>query len=67
MGVIHFNDTMHSLWMDANVCSRFFLLFCLYLYCRWRSRYYKNDSGRRGRDRMLVGFATTCANSAYHH
>ena len=22
---------------------------------------------RRGRDRMVVGFATTCAISAYHH
>ena len=24
-------------------------------------------SGRRGRDRMVVGFTTTCAISAYHH
>jgi len=24
-------------------------------------------TGRRGRDRMVVGFATTCAISAYHH
>jgi hypothetical protein len=24
-------------------------------------------SGRRGRDHMVVGFATTCAISAYHH
>jgi len=23
--------------------------------------------GRRGRDRMVVGFTTTCAFSAYHH
>jgi hypothetical protein len=23
--------------------------------------------GRRGRDRMVVVFKTTCANSAYHH
>ena len=23
--------------------------------------------GRRGRDRMIVGFTTTCANSAYDH
>ena len=23
--------------------------------------------GRRGRDRMVVGFTTTCAISAYHH
>ena len=23
--------------------------------------------GRRDRDRMVVGFTTTCANSVYHH
>ena len=28
---------------------------------------YKMLRGRRGRDRMLVGFTTTCAISAYHH
>ena len=26
-----------------------------------------NSRGRRGRDRMVVGFTTTCAISAYHH
>jgi hypothetical protein len=26
-----------------------------------------NKEGRRGRDRMVVGFTTTCAISAYHH
>ena len=26
-----------------------------------------NEQGRRGRDRMVVGFITTCAISAYHH
>jgi hypothetical protein len=25
------------------------------------------DRGHRGRDRMIVGFTTTCAISAYHH
>jgi predicted fused transcriptional regulator/phosphomethylpyrimidine kinase len=25
------------------------------------------NSGRHGRDRMVVGFTTTCAISAYHH
>ena len=29
----------------------------LYIKCR----------GRRGRDRMVVGFTTTCAIRAYHH
>jgi len=28
---------------------------------KWKSR------GRRGRDRMVVGFTTTCAIRAYHH
>ena len=27
----------------------------------------KNRRGRRSRDRMVVGFTTTCAISAYHH
>jgi len=31
----------------------------------WLSR--SSSGGRRGRDRMVVGFATTCAISAYHH
>jgi len=26
-----------------------------------------NVGGRRGRDRMVVGFTTTCAINAYHH
>ena len=26
-----------------------------------------NIRGRRGRDRMVVGFTTTCAISVYHH
>ena len=28
---------------------------------------YQNEGGRRGRDRMVVGFTTNCAISAYHH
>jgi hypothetical protein len=27
----------------------------------------KEGRDRRGRDRMIVGFTTTCAISAYHH
>ena len=27
----------------------------------------KSSRGRRGRDRMVVGFTTTCAISAYHY
>jgi hypothetical protein len=29
--------------------------------------FYPSWGGRRGRDRMVVGFTTTCAISAYHH
>jgi len=29
--------------------------------------YSQHDGGRRGRDRMVVGFTTTYALSAYHH
>ena len=28
---------------------------------------YYGTRGRRGRDRMVVGFTTTCTISAYHH
>ena len=33
-------------------------VFSIILYC---------SGGRRGRDRMVVGFTTTCAISAYHY
>jgi hypothetical protein len=29
--------------------------------------YFLAHQGHRGRDRMIVGFTTTCAMSAYHH
>jgi len=32
---------------------------------QWRHKISFRD--RRGRDRMVVGFTTTCAISAYHH
>jgi len=28
---------------------------------------FESSRGRRGGDRMVVGFTTTCATSAYHH
>jgi hypothetical protein len=34
------------------------------VYWQRRPRSYK---GHRGRDRMVVGFTTTCVISAYHH
>jgi len=30
-------------------------------------KYRKYIRGRRGRDRMVLGFTTTCATSDYHH
>jgi hypothetical protein len=27
----------------------------------------KYERGRRGRDRMIIGFTTNCGISAYHH
>jgi hypothetical protein len=33
--------------------------------CRRTSNYHMSD--RRGRGRIVVGFTTTCAISAYHH
>jgi len=29
--------------------------------------YFNKIRGRRGRDRMVIRFTTTCAISAYHH
>ena len=39
------------------ICIHFHIHFCISFY-NW---------GRRGRDRMVVGFTTTYAISAYHH
>jgi len=33
----------------------------------WNKKNIFQQGGRRGRDRMVVGFTTTCAISAYHH
>jgi hypothetical protein len=33
----------------------------------WNKKNIFPQGGRRGRDRMVVGFTTTCAISAYHH
>ena len=41
------------------VCVLEVLIFTIYLY------YF--PLGRHGRDRMVVGFTTTCTTSAYHH
>ena len=58
-------------YTDRSTCSdnvRYVFNFTAY------SVIFRNESfsplykrGRRGRDRMVVGFATTCANSAYHN
>jgi hypothetical protein len=31
------------------------------------AHYTQPNRGRRGRDRMVVGYTTTCTISAYHH
>ena len=44
-----------------------FVLF-VFSYLQWCSIHLHNfSSGRCGRDRMVVGFTTTCAISVYHH
>jgi len=44
----------------------FILKSCIILYSiRLQAR--NTDRGRRGRDRMVVGFTTTFATGAYHH
>jgi len=38
------------------------------MYCIWHGDVEPNQrGGRRGRDRMVVGFTTTYAIGAYHH
>ena len=50
-----------------------FHIFCfkkLWILCSTANhcaRLFKPNMGCRGRDRMVVGFATTCAISVYHH
>ena len=55
---------------------RFFLSFiCIYIHCIYihcictvvGDPIIKREEGRRGRDRMVVGFTTTYAIGAYHH
>ena len=36
-------------------------------HCMHRNQTSKNEQGRRGRDRMVVGLTITYAISAYHH
>ena len=47
-------------------CSFFLLLKCLVLFVGLSILQYL-IRGRCGRDRMVVGFTTTCAISTYHH
>jgi hypothetical protein len=43
------------------------LYFCWFGKQNIRVPSYDQERGRRGRDRMLIGFTTTCAISAHHH
>jgi len=53
-------------------CTYICIVYILYRWCRlwlFNATFYNNliIRGRRGRDRMVVGFTTTYAISAYHH
>ena len=50
-----FDKILNLFWQWYFLCSFFYLLF--QYFCR----------GRRGCDRLVVGFTTICAISAYHH
>jgi len=40
---------------------------CMFTVCKQIMQFIINNGGRRGRDRMVIGFTTTCAISAHHH
>jgi hypothetical protein len=48
------------LWTNKTIILYYIILYLLLRNRNWRSR-------RRGHDRMVVGFTTTCAISPYHH
>ena len=39
----------------------------MFTVCKQIMQFIINNGGRRGRDRMVIGFTTTCAISAHHH
>jgi len=45
----------------------FFCFTCNIHFNIYEKKHYLKLGGRRGRDRMVVGFTTTYAISAYHH
>ena len=63
--------TVCGLFEWKRICAGFFLSFiCIYIHCICTvvgDPIIKREEGRRGRDRMVVGFTTTYAIGAYHH
>ena len=62
---------MHYFYNVCQVMTKLFLINQEKLIVDGRPKsnitLYQNEGGRRGRDRMVVGFTTNCAISAYHH
>ena len=44
-----------------------YMYTCMFTVCKQIMQFIINNWGHRGRDRMVVGFTTTCAISTYHH
>ena len=75
--ILHMYVVTHFVWQYVTFLSGsesvqvFFLSFiCIYIHCICTvvgDPIIKREEGRRGRDRMVVGFTTTYAIGAYHH
>ena len=71
---VHFVMVTHMINIFALFpFSLLFYFFLFFFFFSWLPIaqiciiYYKHGGDRRGRDRMVDGFRTTCAISAYHH
>jgi hypothetical protein len=54
--------------IEKNNLNGFLSSFVFDVFCKHGCCYFfVIRSGRRGRDRMVVGFTTTCTISIYHH
>ena len=62
-------NTMDVLFFFTLVCQKIVDVVnnCNIWYMQLSRVFYFYRRGRRGRDYMVAGFATTCAISAYHH
>jgi hypothetical protein len=50
--------------IDNSICCNYFDVLVYYPFIHAHLLAYR---GRRGRERMIVGFTTTCVLGAYHH